>query len=128
MYHGVDGRIVPRFEDEDYSRREIFIARQAFADGVCARPVLGDAWYGAEAEAAKRYPLPMVTRPRVVKDETGPAGTYYWRVDRGVLQHTTSLDAGMWEPLAIGMYITVPRVHLLAELLANPTETVEAEP
>lgn len=80
-----------------------------------------------ERLAADRYPLPSVTRPRVVRD------TYSceWRAVDGALEWRT-VGHISWTPpepsgRVDGMYLYPDRVQLLADLLANPTETVEGE-
>lgn len=71
--------------------------------------------------AAYRYPLPTITRPRVVKDPH--SADIVWRCDGGVLQyrqgnHEWSMGPGYW-------YAFPERVRLWADLLANPTEEVD---
>lgn len=81
-------------------------------------------------QAADRYPLPTITRPRVVKDAADPSVEFCF-VD-GVLQYRA--DSGSWwrlvpddgrVPTTI-FYPTAERVRLWADLLANPTEEVTA--
>lgn len=71
----------------------------------------------ARAEAERRYPLPKVERPRLVR-----IGVDSYRVKDGVLQimdcchdawHASSYDATV--------------VHVLADMIANPTETVSGD-
>jgi hypothetical protein len=68
--------------------------------------------------AAREYPYPKVTRPRVVAEDYDLSWRY---VDGGFELNTGD---GIWRP---GPYITVTphRVRLWADLLANPTEEVE---
>lgn len=71
-------------------------------------------------EVPKLYPLPTVTRPRVVEDACGNA----YRVVNGELQHRgKGMDAGNW---AFVHYVA-GNAAALAELLANPTEQVPAD-
>jgi hypothetical protein len=80
---------------------------------------------------ALRYPLPTITRVRRVKD---PVGIQVWEVRAGELGFTSGrspnecfhtlesekylVKGTVWEP-------TLARIKLWADLLANPTETVE---
>jgi hypothetical protein len=51
-----------------YTEREMVMAqREAFEAGADAYACFVP-WKGSAAEAAVRYPLPKVTRPRVVRD------------------------------------------------------------
>jgi hypothetical protein len=77
-----------------------------------------------DREAEKRYPLPMVTRPRVVTDSFAIA----WRLADGALEFRLSQSAP-WRvtPHYGPMGVTVERIRLWADLLANPTEQVEDE-
>lgn len=77
---------------------------------------LGGAWLGTRPYVEAKYPLPTVTRPRVVKDEFGTP----WRVGAdGDLRHQS---AGCWGSAPVR--VTMNRVTLWADLLANPTEEV----
>lgn len=74
-------------------------------------------------EAKRRYPL-TVTRPRVVEDTTG----WYWRVSSDASIETTSTKDGAWRQLVrMDQRLTKERVLILADLLANPTEDVDAD-
>lgn len=109
-----------------YTERDLILAkRQAFEDGF----ELGwkgqtTEWRGLLTEAEARYPLPKVTRPRVVQYPL-----YHWkkwRVIDGELQRNGSEDdSDEWvsTPLSV---MTAARVRVLADLLANPTEEVDA--
>lgn len=85
------------------------------------------------ASAAKSfYPLPKMTRPRVVR-ENGIGGEYEWRAVDGVIEcrNVTGGSAlTKWRTndgtsASFGMFISARRVRLLADLLANPTEEVD---
>jgi hypothetical protein len=83
--------------------------------------------------AAQRYPMPTVTRPRVVIDpEIGGEGSVEWRAVDGIIEvrggvrpwrsyprHGTN-ESQDYRP-------TAKRCTLWADLLANPTEQVPAE-
>lgn len=112
----------PMFEGEPMTRREILIAREAFATGARL-------WtQHPEAEAKRRYPL-LVEKPRVVTDreETLPSARCDWRVIDGALEWRISgVPNPRWYPLTnSSLFLTADRVRLLADLLANPTELSE---
>lgn len=69
------------------------------------------------AETKARYPLPLITRPRVVTDNEGVE----WRIVDEVLQTRVRPkgDWGSWMPK-----ISWQRIDLLADLTANPTEQI----
>lgn len=89
-----------------------------------------DFWQNA---AKRRYPLPKVTRPRVVVDGDRDE----WRIKDGALQFRYESrakvygaeDEGWQEPTpsAFNSANWVRVQPALADLLANPLETVEAE-
>ena len=78
----------------------------------------------AEGAAAARYPLPKVTRPRVVQDTT--------RIEYRLAPETADCYAAIEYRSAPGLAwrvvsdvaATAERVRLWADLLANPTEEV----
>ncbi len=77
--------------------------------------------------AASFYPPPKVTRSRVVKDPI--LGNTQWHVERGEIVGEVG-DCGHWYTLTAGDKAFRPvaaRVTVWADLLANPTEEVEAE-
>ena len=97
------------------TKQSIRLQREAYAKG------LRHAGYSAEgsASAARHaYPMPPITRPRVV---TLSDGTQYRRVD-GVLQYRDRMGA-RWQSSTI----TDEKITEFAGLLVNPTETVPGE-
>lgn len=125
-------------DEKKYSERDMALAkREAWVSGRGMG--ITDAYANArrdewKEEAARRYPCPRVTRPRVVRDPQmthyGPAsghvGDLYWSVRDGRL---IPVDHGgkyveVWEH-DTDTYPTTNRVRLWADLLANPLETVE---
>lgn len=84
----------------------------------------------AEREAKSRYPLPPRSRPRVVRDDGGKYGATEWKcVDGRLYWRVAAHRPNQWNDVeadngAGGMFIRPERVKLLADLLANPTETV----
>jgi hypothetical protein len=84
-----------------------------------------DAMARAEIDAARRYPLPRVTRPRVVRDpEHRPA---LWRLRNGALEVLIDGTESwhVYPRSGEGLKATGARLNVWADLLANPTETVE---
>lgn len=114
--------------EKKYTQRDLVMAkRAAFADGYYAsRPATAYDWcYG---EAKRRYQLPKVTRPRVVRDKEwfraewkSDGCNIFWRLDRGAWsRYPESIDRALaWPDKA--------RVAIWADLLANPTEEVEED-
>lgn len=104
-------------DDKTVTEREAVLReREAYVKGRF------EAGKGLDWHARSRclYPLPTITRPRVVKDPH--SADIVWRCDGGVLQyrqgnHEWSMGPGYW-------YASPERVRLWAELLANPTEEV----
>lgn len=105
--------------------------RAAFEQGASWRTNIGPYTPGqartfASPEAARRYPLPRVTRPRVVREASKRFGDIEWKYEHGALWHRFVPDT-QWRKLDSensGMYIYPERVTLLADLIANPNETV----
>ena len=119
--------------EKTYTEKEVVLReREAFRAGASAVFVAfgidpwghrsSGEWQGSEHIARARYPLPKVTRPRVV---TCPKNGAQFRVIDGELQgRDTVLDG--WLSVATIIYnVTPDRVALWADLLANPTEEVE---
>lgn len=81
-----------------------------------------------DRSAAFRYPLPSITRPRVVKDQEYP--NYEWRVVDGSLEWRLHPYSSGWVPIEtshgfVGLYtVTKQRAAMWADLLNNPTEEV----
>lgn len=117
--HGFIGEHKPD-EPKKYTEREYVLAqRDAFMAGL-ADPIQ---YWGKDAlqEARKRYPLPRVTRPRVVKDATG----WEWMLaDGSQLRYRASFASDWSDSLNLG---AKGRIAALRDLLANPTETVEED-
>lgn len=120
-------------DEKRYSERELVMAqREAFIRGAryerdndettCAATRIPDA-------ANMHFPLPRVSRPRVVRDETGMFQCN-WRVVAGALECDTGTG---WQRTDrddshdTRMFVHAERVRLLADLLAHPTEDVEAD-
>lgn len=113
-----------------YSEREKVLAeREAYQSGVNTMYMNGVVPATPEAcqesvrllkLAATRYPLPKVTRPRVV--ETARSG-YEWRIVGGALQERR-IDTELWR-IAEGWVGDPENMRVLADLLANPTEEVD---
>lgn len=113
----------PSFQGQPLSRREIAIAREAMVKGAQhARlfPCQSDNEDFARW-ASGAYPLPQIQRPREVKDGMGAR----WRYVRGLEWRTSEKE--LWQGLASygSCHITENRIHIWADLLAAPTETVD---
>ena len=119
-------------QDKTLSEREAVLReRQAWIAGqeaACWRDPATEAqaMRRVVTEAAARYPLPTVERPRILWDSQSVA----WRVVEGdTIQWTYHPDVPEgWLNAEIGqghMFITAERVKMLADLLARPTETRE---
>lgn len=98
-----------------YTRDQILLMRKGYAR---ATRFQGMSREFAERQAALAYPMPPITRPRVV---TLSDGTQYRRVD-GVLQYRDRMGA-RWQSSTI----TDEKITEFAGLLVNPTETVPGE-
>lgn len=123
-------------DEKKYTERDVVMReRAAFAKGRCMSqhemheeelPCIA-----CNQRARHLYPLPSVTRPRVVRDVTSgmAGGGYEWRVVNGGIQWRPLGDMTWRAPasdgVVHGMYLFPERVRTLADLLANPTETVE---
>lgn len=123
------------------TKQEVLALRRAFEQGVDTLyfhrgiPNTADAELArgeARSRAASYYPLPKITRPRVVSDPE-PGYDQKWRVKDGVLEfngHTGWREAhGCSASGSYGtcLFPTPARIMLWADLLANPTETVDDE-
>lgn len=104
-------------------KQRILAQRTAYVEGVYAerqRP-----FHDADAQAVRRFPMPTVTRPRVVT----LLGREY-RMVNGVIE-TQDID-GQWRPSVntwardLGSLTEADQKTLFA-LLKDPTETVEVE-
>ena len=103
-------------------RDAILRERAAFCAGrVYERQFGYDRCVRSDSEAAtNRYPLPRVTRPRVIRDNEGDA----WRISpAGGFQFRTK--GGEW--CSAVPYMTPEFIRAIGDLLANPTETVESD-
>jgi hypothetical protein len=92
--------------------------RNAFVAGVYHGRACGIANLHTYADST--FPLPKIIRPRIVKD---PNIIGEWRCVDGELQ----VRYGPMQPWSAVDYagVTTARVRLWADLLANPTETVD---
>lgn len=122
-------------DTKTYTEREVIEReRAAFVAGVDEsfrafriRPYDSPGWRGSHQLAAERYPLPKVTRPRVVRREVG-GFQFDWRFVDNTLQHA---NPGMedWEDYCGVIHESGEWPALIAvldDLRANPTEEVDA--
>lgn len=101
-------------------RDKQLLRREGFAAAM--RKGIGLSFDYAEESAAAAYPLPPITRPRVVADSESfkqfcvVNGQLLWRVADGV----------EWERVnsTVAFSITPNRVRVWHDLLTNPTEDV----
>lgn len=105
-----------------YTERDLVLAKRAgFVEGLTdakMHSATAALWsYPAmDRRARRKFPLPKVTRPRVLTDSSGER----WTVRAGQIALYTCDLSPRVRPSA-------DRVKLWADLLANPTETVEAD-
>jgi hypothetical protein len=120
---------VVTFDGEPLTKREVLIAREAYVQGIARGYGSYIPFDKAKGIAAERYPLPQITRPRVVKDPDKEF-SQLWRCVDGVIEHDGAMSS--WRsafgkgPLHPSLLVwpTVERIKLWADLLARPTEEV----
>lgn len=130
-------------DEKKYTERELVLAkRNAFVDGsywgynasqesaAKSVGVLG-AWSRACADMASEsaYPLPKVTRPRVVRDSVGMEFRFIAENEPPFVEWRNTLtEKKLWRVSAAGdgVAVNAERAKLWADLVANPTEEVEA--
>ncbi len=97
----------------DITPRQLIEAqRAAWLAGTRSTPS-----YGAGVDLVKRlYPMPAITQPREIS-----VGAYMYRVANGKLMYRSSVAMGCWEESAYPLAV----IPALAELIANPTETIK---
>ena len=115
-------------DEKRYTERDMVLAqREAWQNGAACHSThktFGD----IRRDAEKRYPLPKVTRPRVVvvqgrEWKVAPDGQL---LSRAAEPPGFSVGERTWTMRSQLMPI-VRDINALADLLANPTETVEDE-
>lgn len=113
--------------EKKYTEKDaILLKRQAYMEGMSMMPSFVTLTPDTlQREAKRRFPLPRVTRPRVVTEN--PFGLEYRAVRRPdgllVIERRLAHSAEKWsEP---NLTLDPARVKFLAELLATPDETVE---
>lgn len=108
----------PEFDGTPMTRREVLLARYGFTEALRGRIGQVDAPHAA----ALVFPLPTVTRPRVVAVEDQPGLSL--RIVDGVMQCLfRTFD---WAPVGV-LRITPGLRAALRSLDAEPTETVTEE-
>ena len=114
---------------EGLTPREVQLCRDSFVAGIVANRGGDEVRHWMFQLAADRYPMPMVEVPRVVRDRNDVVD---WRVIGDEIEWKMA-DAftPRWnriEPGSIGApVLSVHRVRILADLLANPTHRVPAD-
>jgi hypothetical protein len=102
-------------------REAVARERAAFVEGVIYCTAQSDTLnYEPYAQRERLYPLPKVSRPRVVRDPHGAA--HFWTVRDGRIRPSVHWSANDLQTIEA---ITPERVALWADLLANPNEIVE---
>ena len=107
--------------EKKYTERDLVLAkREGYARHCVA--VCGNTKNATEL-AARTYPLPRVTRPRVWVD---PNGDTRFQVVDGVLFGKDFEEDEEWLPVdSYAFNVTPERVVAWADLFANPTEEVD---
>lgn len=101
-----------------YTETELRLAqREAYVAG---------SWYGegpARLLAAEKYPLPKITRPRVVTARDAHGVLVRLKIEHGKVWRSGTANPDQW---CESWY--PPEYYVaVADLAANPTETVDAE-
>jgi len=116
-------------DEKQYTERDLILAkREAYVDGrheslTAARPTPSErAAYVRDAE--RRYPLPKVTRARVIRRNVGHFG-FDWRLVKNTLEYANPGKED-WEPYVPEKGEWADVAAILNDLLANPTEEVDA--
>lgn len=108
-------------DEKKYTERDLILAKREGFSKHCQHTCKVSKDF-ADREAAAEYPLPKVVRLRVVLDEERQEE---WSLDRTVFM---SRDSGskFWTRAVGLVQVTPSRVRVWADLLANPTEEVDA--
>ena len=107
-------------DEKQYTERDLVLARrEGFERGAVALASRGAFEDVARTEAERRYPLPKVTRPRVVTR----TDIVEIRIMDGVLQYR---GAGCGWSVYRQVYWSPGMQDAMRDLLANPTEEVDA--
>lgn len=116
-------------DEKKYTERDLILAKREGYVRHCNEACGQWSEHAMQKFAESAYPLPKVTRARVVKDPMDGSG---WAVKDGMLQWTYDATARMCiiavfdEPAFWSKYRPTPaRIRLWADLLANPTEEVD---
>jgi hypothetical protein len=113
------------------AREAILRAREAFRAGVDAllfevaipsTDAIDTVATALLASAATRYPLPVVTKPRIVTDENGRQ--WRWTPEHGLVFRSS--PQGEWKSVQTTVIVEGAR-KAVAGLLGFPTEEVEAD-
>ena len=115
------------------TKREILIAREAVKEALLSQ---GYSLSIVNSVAREKYPLPFITRLRVVTDESDSGNPVEWRLVGDQLQvrmptnpvHMPNSYVGPnWQSATIPFVLRLfpSRIKMLAELIENPTEWVE---
>ena len=111
-------------DEKKYTEKDLVLAMRKGWDECAYRMTLAGGG-SKESEAMKLacFPLPKVTRPRVVN---GPAGRHWaWKLEDGRFWFRND-NRSAWELVRDAWKPTPELVPLWYDLLANPTEEVDA--
>jgi hypothetical protein len=112
--------------DRVLDQREAFVAGATVVNRLAFRPLGGISGASFEEYAAKRYPLPLITRPRIVTDADG----YRWAViDGALMMARPGVITSEWTwapppPAAWNGNNWPVTMAALKELITSDTETV----
>ena len=116
-------------DEKKYTERELILAKREgymrHCEKFCARINKEE----ANVSAVVEYPLPKVTRPRVVKDSVGMEFRFIADNQPPLVEWRNTLtEEKLWRVSTVcnGVAVNAERAKLWADLVANPTEEVDA--
>lgn len=112
-------------DEKKYTERELVVAqRAAYGHGARWYRAAGNCTIEIDREARRCYPLPRVTRARVVNH--GHGREWQWKFEDGRF-HFRFAPKALWEIANEAWAPTLQTVPIWADLLANPIEEVDSE-
>lgn len=109
-------------DEKKYTERDVILAKREGFVKHCLQTCSASKDF-AEREAAVEYPLPKVTRARVIRRKVGHFG-FDWRLVKNTLEYANPGEED-WEPYRPEKGEWADVAAILNDLLANPTEEVE---
>ena len=110
-------------DEKRYTERDLILAKREGARVALFTPVSGCTAQQAIDTANRLFPLPKVTRARVVRAKVGPFG-FDWRLVKNTLEYANPEEED-WEPYKVERGEWADIAKILNDLLANPTEEVD---